>query len=266
MYDPLIYVLVHMAIQLPMMFVLAASSLAPVFLIGDWHWAAFPMHMIVTAATLWAFESLAQTCSLFAHPVIGLLLFVNVWFTALLMNGFLLPATDIIWPFRILTYVLPLRWSIRENAYILLHDTPPYAGAASCNTPGVSWSIVPTCPASGFVCEPQVPPQICWGQKGSEILGSLAATYDVYDTNDVFGMAMGIICANAALLQLLHFLMLRASARGEASELPFAAHMDATPGLSALAVSDPKISGQDPETSQSVDGFGTSVRLSSGEL
>eukprot|EP00966_Prymnesium_polylepis_P320904 7377253-Prymnesium_polylepis.1 len=81
MYHPSAYVLAHGLVQLPMMFALAAASLAPVFAIADWPWSAFPMHLVISATTLWAFEGAAQLFSLLPHPGIGLLTFIVTWFT-----------------------------------------------------------------------------------------------------------------------------------------------------------------------------------------
>ena len=219
MYHPLAYVLAHLAIQIPMMFVLAVASLAPVFAMGDWPWSAFPLHMLVTAATLWAFESVAQVCSLFIHPIVGLLAFVNIWFTSLLMNGFMLPAHRIIWPFRIFTYVLPLRWSVRANAYILFHDTTHYTGVIPC----------PANSSEAVCCESNVPRQQCWGGTGSEILASLAAAYDVYGTDNVIGWALLIICANVAVLKVVHFSKLSGSIWSTPPKPPLPAHLRAVP-------------------------------------
>jgi len=219
MYHPSAYVLAHGLVQLPMMFALAAASLAPVFAMADWPWSAFPMHLVISATTLWAFEGAAQLFSLLPHPVIGLLTFIVTWFTGLLMNGFMLPAEKIFWPVRILTYILPLRWTVRASAYALFHDTPSYSGALNCSPSATDLSFC----TKGFYC-PGVPPQQCWGATGPQILTSLSQVYDVYSSDDASVWAILIICAWAVGYKVVYFQTLSKAITGEAPREPLDQH------------------------------------------
>ena len=60
MYHPAAGALASWIVQVPMMFLLAAASLIPMFVIGDLHWPSFPMVWLVYAVTFWAFEGMAQ--------------------------------------------------------------------------------------------------------------------------------------------------------------------------------------------------------------
>ena len=62
-----------------MMLMLALCSLVPVYAIGNWDWSSLHINMFVHAAVLWYFEGMAQFFSLVHNPLIGMMLFMNVW-------------------------------------------------------------------------------------------------------------------------------------------------------------------------------------------
>jgi hypothetical protein len=60
---------------------------------------------------LWSFEAMAQTLSLvFANPLLGMLGFLEFWFCNFLFAGLLVSKENIIWPFRIVHYIVPFTW------------------------------------------------------------------------------------------------------------------------------------------------------------
>jgi hypothetical protein len=50
--------------------------------------------------------------SLIKNPLLGMLNFVNFWFTSFLFAGFFAREIDVIWPFKLFVYILPMRWSL----------------------------------------------------------------------------------------------------------------------------------------------------------
>ena len=151
--------------------------------------------------------------------------------------GFILAAEDIIWPFRIFTYVLPLRWTVRASAYFLFINTPEYAGgrfppeirrralrrrrAARAGTADCAPAIASNstdvdlafCSYRDFYC-PDNPPQQCWGRTGAQILDSLGAVYDVYSSADATAACLLIIAGWALLTKLLYFYFSHTAIRG----------------------------------------------------
>ena len=117
------YILATTAIQFPMMFVLALNNQWPSFAMGNWPGHAFGSLTLVTTFSLWSFECFAQFSSLDADAATACFNFIQFWFTCLLMNGWMLPARDIIWPFQLLTHIMPLRYTV-ESLIFKLWDAP----------------------------------------------------------------------------------------------------------------------------------------------
>jgi len=167
------FVLANTLIQLPMMFVLAINNQWMSFVMGKWPWASIGSMTVTTAFSLWSFETFAQFSSLEADPALACANFVQFWFTSLLMNGWMVKAKDIIWPFRLLTHILPLRYTIEALAYRLFIEVPDYPGTLPC---------VGNCTRS-FYC-PDVSPNRCFGPTGEEILISFSSQYDAIKAED----------------------------------------------------------------------------------
>ena len=190
-----------------MMFVLAINNQWMSFVMGKWPWASIGSMTVTTAFSLWSFETFAQFSSLEADPALACANFVQFWFTSLLMNGWMVrtslalntrrsvvgrvpvvlgshtfqrcplcaqvKAKDIIWPFRLLTHILPLRYTIEALAYRLFIEVPDYPGTLPC---------VGNCTRS-FYC-PDVSPNRCFGPTGEEILISFSSQYDAIKAED----------------------------------------------------------------------------------
>jgi len=65
MYHPAANAIASWIVQIPMMFILALSSLIPMFALGDLNWDSFGIVLVLYAVTFWAFEGLAQAFSTF---------------------------------------------------------------------------------------------------------------------------------------------------------------------------------------------------------
>jgi len=77
-------------------------------------------------------ESLGHCCSLFDNPLLGLMQFMNVWFMAFLFSGIAVPVANVIWPFRVLCYILPYRWAMAACNNVAFIFSPDYGGACPC--------------------------------------------------------------------------------------------------------------------------------------
>jgi hypothetical protein len=66
--------------------------------------------VVVFSCVLWVFDAIAQVCSVACqNPLLGMLVFLNWWFTTYLFAGWFLVESQIIWPFRGLCYLGPLK-------------------------------------------------------------------------------------------------------------------------------------------------------------
>ena len=87
MYHPAASALASWVVQVPMMFLLAAAALLPMWAVTDIHWPNFPMSLLIYAVTFWSFEGMAQMLAVAPNVVIGLFGYLNLYFAAFLFCG-----------------------------------------------------------------------------------------------------------------------------------------------------------------------------------
>ena len=132
MYHPVPAAFASWIVQAPMMFILAFSSLLPMYVIGDLAWSSFGIVLVLYALTFWSFEGLAQMLSTFSNVIIGLFGFLNLYFAAFLFCGMFVDPEDVIWPIRVFCYFMPLGWTLQSYMYALMHDMPDHSGTFAC--------------------------------------------------------------------------------------------------------------------------------------
>jgi len=99
-------------------------------------------------------QLLPQLLSLQRNPLLGMLSFINFWFTAFLFAGFFVREADVIWPFKAFVYILPLRWSIAAIVRSEFEGSV-FDGAVLADTP------------DGFECIGETP--VCYGRTGTQV-------------------------------------------------------------------------------------------------
>eukprot|EP00961_Rhodomonas_salina_P182921 2469545-Rhodomonas_salina.1 len=112
----------------------------------------------------------------------GMLLYLCMWFSSFLFAGIMVPEKDVIWPFRVFAYVLPLRWCLASMAYIEFADVD-YEGGD---------------------CEPGLG---CYGTDGKEVLDSLGLQFQSISSDDNVARDIGYLvlpgpCLLAASLRV----------------------------------------------------------------
>lgn len=114
------YLFANTVLQLPWMFLFGVFSLgAAGYGIGDWYGPHFGLVLIVYAFAIYCWEAFAQYFSVqFENPLMGMMSFMNIWFSAFLFGGFLVPPEEVVWPLRVLTWVLPLKYAVRSTTYL----------------------------------------------------------------------------------------------------------------------------------------------------
>lgn len=203
MYHPIASAIASWVVQVPMMFILALSSLIPMYAIGDLAWVSFPIVLVLYAATFWAFEGLAQLFSPFPNVLYGLFLFLCIYFTAFLFCGMFVDPEDVIWPIRVFCYFLPLGWSLQSYMYALYHDLPHHSGTMPC-TPGEPLAKGGICTAQGFYCWSESDPTgaVCYGKTGDEILRSLSVQFTIFEDEGHYARNIALIVAFGALCRI----------------------------------------------------------------
>merc|ERR1719261_367621 len=177
-----------------MMFILAASSLIPMFALGDLNWESFGIVLVLYAVTFWSFEGLAQAFSCFPNVIYGLFMFLNIYFMAFLFCSMFVDPEDVVWPIRVFCYFLPLGWTLQSYMYGLWHHMDNHKGVTYC-TPGDALPHGGVCTAQGFYCYSEEDPSgaVCYGKTGDEILESLSVQFTIFEADGHYARNIGII-------------------------------------------------------------------------
>jgi len=197
MYSPLAYVFSNTLVQIPFMFAIAIFVLIPAFSIGGWSWDNFGTFFLAYAASVWAWECLAQVFSLQANPVLGMLNFVSAWSAGLLFCGLLFRAEDVIWPLRAFYYILPLKWLFNSAAYDIYMPVT-YPDAELC-----THLDDPFCSMAGFKCA-NLTGINCFGHTGAQVLETLHMSFPTLSSTDERALDIVCILAFAIFLKVVY--------------------------------------------------------------
>eukprot|EP00605_Chrysophyceae_sp_TOSAG23-4_P001823 GSChrysophyteH1.ASY1.ANO1.2013.1 assembled CDS len=158
-------------IQIPACFLLAvcATGISGFAVLDLWAPNFFGI-VGMYALMLFAFECIARC----------MLGYMNVWFISFLFSGIMVPEDQIIWPFRVLVWLLPLNWGMSAIAYLDISDTTN-DGAFLCTK-----EIWP-----GWTCseEPggEYNPTQCLGYLGTQALDSIGITFESISSENNVG-------------------------------------------------------------------------------
>jgi len=152
------------------------------------------------------FESMAQLLSLIPNSIIGIVVYIQLWSTAILNTGVVFRGDDIIWPIRLFYYILPLQYTFNGAAYSLIQPST-FDGAALC-APGATVQTqlgLEACNYNGFYCPNATSPLTCYGRSGLQVLHSLHYIYDTIGDEDKRGLDILLLLAIALVVKLHYF-------------------------------------------------------------
>ena len=197
MYSLSSFLLSSFIIQVPACFFLAvcAVGISGFGMINLWTPHFFEI-VSMYALMLFAFECIARCMSVtFAVPLIGMLCYLNVWFTSFLFSGIMVPEDQIIYPFRVLVWLLPLNWGMSTIAWLDINDST-YSGAYICEKDSGRTDCLNHFDSSGnriwpgWTCseEPngEYNPTQCLGYTGGQALDSIGITFESISSVDHF--------------------------------------------------------------------------------
>eukprot|EP00039_Didymoeca_costata_P000872 m.47690 g.47690 ORF g.47690 m.47690 type:complete len:632 (+) comp10525_c0_seq2:112-2007(+) len=190
MVSPLAYLAATTLIQLPVMFAFGLFALGvPAYAIGNFYASHFGLAIILYAVCMYAWEAFAQVFSVLnANPLLGMMSYTNIWFSGFLFAGFLIPVDDIIWPFKLFAYILPLRYSVRSLVYNEYID----ATFEACQPTGICYGD----------------PTVNGTQSGSDVLNSLGNIMEVITNENTILLDIGIVLGIAVVFKLIHMVLL----------------------------------------------------------
>eukprot|EP00293_Proteomonas_sulcata_P018213 CAMPEP_0184314936 /NCGR_PEP_ID=MMETSP1049-20130417/78633_1 /TAXON_ID=77928 /ORGANISM="Proteomonas sulcata, Strain CCMP704" /LENGTH=190 /DNA_ID=CAMNT_0026633147 /DNA_START=62 /DNA_END=634 /DNA_ORIENTATION=- len=164
------------------------------FAISNFYGTNFLVYWIVFTMVLLCFECMAQALSVqFDNPLIGMLAFMNNWFTSFLFSGLVVAEADVMWPFRIFNYCLPFRYGISALTKVEYDKDVTFGGAVVADN------------ELGFSC-PELSDLQCYGRTGDQVLKTLSNSYKSLspDTN-ILEMILAIL-AISAVFKVLYFI------------------------------------------------------------
>mmetsp|Transcript_27081 Transcript_27081/g.45361 ORF Transcript_27081/g.45361 Transcript_27081/m.45361 type:complete len:213 (+) Transcript_27081:3-641(+) len=168
--------------------------------------------MITYAVVMFCFESISQALSVsFENPLLGMLGFMNFWFGSFLFSGMFITIEDIVWPFQVFAYILPLRYGIQTMVY---HEfiAVDFKGAALC-TPGSSATCLShsgdTGTNEGWACsDGSTDERGCVGKSGWQILDTMHNSFDVVESDIDSLINLVIILAIAVVAKICYVLLM----------------------------------------------------------
>ena len=205
-------------------FVLSSCALVPAFAVGNLHWPAFGMALLIHAALFWSFEGMAQAQALEPSPLLGLMNFMNLFFMAFLFCGMFVSPDDVIWPFKLFTYIMPLLWTMKAFLHAVFTNSPAYAGVLPC-TAGTMLSVDYLNPVTGmnttrgayclshkgrpgYYCPEDPDGYLCFGANGADILDSLGARFTIFDSDVSYATCIVYVLLFGAFFRLIYIIRL----------------------------------------------------------
>ena len=126
----------------------------------------------------------------FDDPIMGMLNFMNFWFGAFLFGGWLIPLSDMYYPFEIFYYIMPYAYFLRSMAYNGIEGTT----WETC--PGLEFSQVCVTEADG-VTPVENPP-------GSAVLEETTKILGVIENDDTVARDVFVMLAFGAFYKVLY--------------------------------------------------------------
>jgi len=211
MYKAWSYAMSTTLVQIPALFILAVGINIAAFAVGGWPWDNFLTFSVTITCTLMVFDNLAQLLAVaFVNPVIGMLAFLGFWSSSIVFCGLVFRGEDVVWPFRLFYYVMPLKWTFGSAGYDLFMPSD-FSGAEIC-VPGAAITYADgtsaTCSPVGYYCDGMTSSFGCWGRTGTQVLDTLKMSYESLSSTDYRGRDLGVLLAMTAALKLGYIFIL----------------------------------------------------------
>jgi len=204
MYQLVPYILAQTMLQVPLMFVLSFCSISlGGYALGNWDSAQLLMMVTLHALVMLAYECIAQAFSaLFSNPLLGMLLFMSVWFVSFLFSGFLISPSDVFLPLRWLCHVFPLGYGISSMIFTEFHAST-FEGA-----------MVDPAAVRGYSCLNDPTYKKCFGSTGIQVLDSFHSLFETVSSEDTVMFDAGVCLAISVAWKLVFTAIAFAKCRG----------------------------------------------------
>ena len=240
-YKPWQYNVAQTLVCVPMQFVLGvAPLLGNIFGVAGFDMEVFGIFYLNYVIGHMAFEFVAHAMGT-SNPnqMMGMLNFVNYWFSAFLFCGMLLDVDECIYPFRIIAYMYPFRY-ILANAQYIDHAwvEKTVEGTKSCPSiasltgsadqidtqrmtlqtqEGCMWPNGDDKP--GYSCGANYFKTPCYGHTGTEVLISLNRQFSAVSEENHVWLYIGVLAIFAAVHKIGHWVVVATQAMKSATLL-----------------------------------------------
>mmetsp|Transcript_30458 Transcript_30458/g.34718 ORF Transcript_30458/g.34718 Transcript_30458/m.34718 type:complete len:313 (-) Transcript_30458:47-985(-) len=120
------YALAKTLLVIPIILIFAlVALLIPGFILQSWEMEVFLWIAVYWSVLLYYYECAAEFLSVvFESPIMGILVFMMIWFGAFLFSGLLISLQDMNWPFKLFYYIFPFTYYIPGIVYKTFIITP----------------------------------------------------------------------------------------------------------------------------------------------
>ena len=189
MVSPYSYVLAKTILEIPIMFAFALCALGvPAYLVTNFAPEGFGIMMLLWAVSIYCWEAISEVLAVsFDNPLMGVMQFMGIWFSAFLYGGFLIPGEDMVWPLKIFFYIMPIKYTVRSMVYTDFH-----------------FSEYDSCDKSKYRNE------LCFGEynqkknDGDEVLDGIGDVYPLITSKDYSWEDVGVLLAMAVFYKAVY--------------------------------------------------------------
>ena len=211
MMSPIPYLFANTILLIPVMFLLGVAALSvAAYGIIDFNGERYGDMLLVYACMMFAFESIAQMLSVaFDNPLMGMLNFMQVWFSSFLFSGLFITIDDIVWPFRVFSYILPFKYAAQALIYQEFVGAP-FKGAHLCDPGTPNCLSVPgeNGPNQGWMCDNTSGDEVCYGRDGWQVLDTIGSSFDLVSSDTHTGINIAILLGIAVGARLIYVVLM----------------------------------------------------------
>ncbi|CAM9382974.1 unnamed protein product, partial [Ectocarpus fasciculatus] len=201
------YMVATTLLQVPVMLLFAVFGITVGgYGVIDMELSHYGQILLVYALCMASFEAFAMVFSVaFTNPLIGMLNFVQIWFGAFLFSGLMIPLSDVVWPFKVMGFIMPLKYALRSLIYNEFIDQD-WKGAELCDPQSDAncFSVADKQEADeGWTCGDLS--NVCYGKEGWQVLHTLSNTFNSIEDEDGMDIDVLVLVAIIVVAKVVHY-------------------------------------------------------------
>ena len=123
MVSPVSFILAKALIEIPFMFLFSLAAIGfPDYVLLQVYPENFGVMFMLVTVGVYAFEGIASTVAILCNEQLGPIVYTLVLFVTFLNCGFLVPPDSLIWPFKVLYYIMPTSYLHKCMSFLVIID------------------------------------------------------------------------------------------------------------------------------------------------